>query len=75
MSTREIALGIFNQLTDDQLKGFISMFSEYYPIFNDETKAAFEEVKDMEAHPKKYKSYNSFSEILSEIDEEIANET
>lgn len=75
MSTREIALGIFNQLTDDQLKGFISMFGEYYPVFNDETKKAFEEVQDMEAHPEKYKSYSSFSEILSEINEEIANET
>ena len=49
------------------------MCSENYPVFDDETKAAFEEAQDIEAHPEKYKSYSSFSEILSEINEEISD--
>ncbi|MDD6991760.1 MAG: hypothetical protein PUI48_08025 [Oscillospiraceae bacterium] len=43
MSTKEIALSIFNHLTEEQLRGFIAMFGGYYDIdeeFNEETKAA-----------------------------------
>ena len=31
MSTREIAYGIFNQLNENQLEGFIQMFGEFFP--------------------------------------------
>lgn len=31
MSTREIAYGIFNQLNENQLEGFIRMFGEFFP--------------------------------------------
>ena len=30
MSTREIAYNIFQQLTEEQLKGFIAMFKDYF---------------------------------------------
>ena len=31
MSTREIAYSIFEQLTDEQLIGFILLFGKYHP--------------------------------------------
>ena len=34
---------------------------------NAETLAALEEVREMEAHPERYKGYSSFSELLSEV--------
>ena len=32
MSTRELAYSIFQQLTEEQLKGFIAMFKDFYVI-------------------------------------------
>ena len=43
MSTKELALNIFNHLSEEQLRGFIAMFGEYYDLdeaLNDETKEA-----------------------------------
>ena len=34
---------------------------------NSETRAALEEIKDMEEHPENYKSYHSFREVLDEV--------
>ena len=31
MSTRDIAYSIFNQLNEQQLEGFINMFSRFFP--------------------------------------------
>lgn len=50
MSTKEMAYSIFNQLNEDQLKGFIAMFERFYPV--QETKAnekvmAFEELEKL----------------------------
>ena len=36
-------------------------------VLNEETIAALEEIKEMDAHPEKYKRYNSFSELLEEV--------
>lgn len=35
MSTREIAYSIFEQLSEEQLKGFIALFSGIYQVKND----------------------------------------
>ncbi len=43
-------------------------------IPNAETLKAIEEVEEMKKNPHLYKSYNSFSEILDEINEELENE-
>lgn len=43
MSTKEIALSIFDKLTEEQLRGFIYMFGMYYDnteIPNEETQEA-----------------------------------
>lgn len=43
MSTKELALNIFNHLSEEQLRGFIAIFGEYYDLgedLNDETKEA-----------------------------------
>lgn len=34
---------------------------------NAETVAAIQEVKDMEAHPERYKGYSSFGELMKEV--------
>lgn len=34
---------------------------------NAETRSALEEVREMEAHPERFKSYQSFGELLSEV--------
>lgn len=54
MSTREIAVNIFNSLTEKQLEGFVAMFGELYSIsdlqenFNaDDRMQAFEELDGM----------------------------
>lgn len=36
-------------------------------IPNAETLAALQEVKEMEAHPERYKGYSSFSEMMKEV--------
>lgn len=36
MSTKEIAYTIFEKLSEEQLKGFIAMFKEYYPAVDEQ---------------------------------------
>lgn len=36
MSTREMAYSIFSRLNEEQLKGFIAMFRDMYPIPDDD---------------------------------------
>ena len=36
MSTREMAYSIFVRLSEEQLKGFIAMFREQYPIADED---------------------------------------
>ena len=38
---------------------------------NAETLSAFKEVEDMKANPSTYHSYNSFSEILDEVEHDL----
>jgi DNA-damage-inducible protein J len=38
---------------------------------NAETIAAIEEVQEMKKHPELYKSYNSFSELLAEVEADV----
>jgi len=52
MDTKQIAFHIFNQLSEEQLKGFISMFQKYYVVEDDsasktEKRKAFEELDKM----------------------------
>ena len=50
MSTKEIAYSIFEQLSEEELKGFIALFKKAYPSQNDdmaERRAAFERMKSI----------------------------
>ena len=52
MSTKEIAYSILEQLSEEQLKGFIALFSGVYPNKDDnddmaERRAAFERLEKM----------------------------
>lgn len=48
MSTREIAYGIFNQLNESQLEGFIKMFGKFYPNTSSNKKLeAFQKLDSM----------------------------
>ena len=42
--------------------------------FNNDTLEAIAEVEEMKKNPSAYKSYSSFSEILAEVEDELANE-
>ena len=50
MSTRETAYSIFQQLTDDELEGFVLIFSKLHPqktVDPAESKTAFESLQSM----------------------------
>ena len=69
MSTREIAYGILDKLTDEQLKGFILLFggeiAEDVP--NAETLEAIEEVEEMKKNPDKHKGYTDVDEMMRDM--------
>ncbi len=50
MSTKELAYSIFSRLNEEQLKGFIAMFKEIYPIDENSgqsKKDAFEKLQNL----------------------------
>lgn len=53
MTTKETAYSIFEQLSEEQLKGFIAMFGEFFPIKDDSQArrdAAFDKLQSMRKH-------------------------
>ena len=42
-------------------------------LYNEETQSAFREMQEMREHPEKYRTYNSFDEILEELNDEDNN--
>lgn len=46
-------------------------FSVTMHVPNEETIQAFKEVDDMKQNPAAYKSYNSFSDLLNEVSEDV----
>lgn len=62
MSTREHAINVFNGLNDEQLLDFLKFFAD------DNTLALIE--SEIIANDPNRKHYNSFEEILNELDEE-----
>lgn len=62
MSTKDYAINVFNSLTEEQLLDFIKIFAD------DNTLALVE--SEIIANNPNRKHYNSFSEILEEINSE-----
>lgn len=53
MSTKELAYSIFSRLNEEQLKGFIAMFKEIYPVDENSgqsKKDAFEKLQNLRQH-------------------------
>lgn len=71
MSTREIAYSIFEQLTEEQLKGFISLFSGIYQAKEDDNDQARrdEAFKRLEAMRRKIPDFDE-KKALAEYREE-----
>ena len=68
MSIRDMAYHIIDNLTDEQLKGFVMMFGQSdSEIPNEELLEAFAEVEEMEMHPELYKGYSSAEEMVRDI--------
>lgn len=65
-STKEYAANVFNALTENQILDFMRLFAD------DNTLARFE--SDLIASGFETKRYNSFKEILQELDEEEDDE-
>ena len=50
MSTKEIAFEIFNRLSEKQLQGLIALFSDMYPVYDDDAQKrerAFENLQKL----------------------------
>ncbi len=75
MSTKEQVINLIEILPDELIKSlydyaqFLAHQNEYTP--NAETLEAIKEVEEMKKNPHLYKSYNSFNEILQELDNEV----
>ena len=69
MSIKEMAYDIFDNLTEDQLRGFVLMFggNSSVEVPNEELLEAFEEVEDMKKNPSKYKGYSDVDEMMRDI--------
>lgn len=69
MSTRDIAYQIFEQLSEEQLKGFILMFrGELEEIPNEKTLSAIQETEDILSGKIKVKSYSSVEELFEDLE-------
>lgn len=69
MSIKEIAYDIVDNLTEEQLKGFIMMFrgGAAVEVPNEELAEALKEVEDMKKNPDKYKGYSDVDEMMRDI--------
>lgn len=68
MSIKEMAYDIVDNLTEEQLKGFIMMFGNFdSEVPSEELLEAFEEVEDMKKNPDKYKGYSDVDEMMRDI--------
>ena len=67
MSTKELAHSIIDDLSEEQLSAFITLFGAGHDIPNEETEAALAEYEEMKNDPQKYKRYHSFDEVLKEV--------
>lgn len=66
MSTRDYAVNVFNSLNESQLLDFLRFFAD------DSTLARIE--SDLIASGAERKHYNSFKEILKEVEEDESDE-
>ena len=67
MSTREIAYYIFNQMTDEQLQGFIMMFGSLIKMPDEEISTRIE---DIENGKNLSETFNSVSELMEDLNAE-----
>lgn len=63
MSTKEYAVDLLNSLSEEQLLDFFRLFA-------DDNTLALVESEMIAKNPDKYKKYDSFDEIMKELDEE-----
>lgn len=73
MSTREMALNIFNSLSDEQLAAFVTLFSgmSVGESPNSKTVRAIKEADDIISGKAVSKGYSSSEELFRDIDNEI----
>jgi hypothetical protein len=69
MSTREIAYNIFQQLTEDELKGFIALFQRVYSVKNETSPASDEESVDMEKRRAAFMRMEKLRRPMPDLDE------
>lgn len=85
MAIREDTIKLVNELNDNQLQQLLSygrflkaesegLLNFNSDIPNTETLEAIKEIEEMQKNPSQYKTYSSFSEILSEALKEIEND-
>ena len=62
MSTRELAIGVINELSEDKIQAFLTLFADENMLARLET--------ELMANDPSRKRYDSFEEILAEIDDD-----
>jgi phosphopantothenate synthetase len=67
MSTREMAYYIFNQMTEEQLKGFIMMFENLVKMPDEELNSRIE---DIENSKNLSETFNSVAELMEDLNAE-----
>ncbi|MGN0679842.1 MAG: hypothetical protein ACI4JS_09290 [Oscillospiraceae bacterium] len=70
MSIKEMAYYILDNLNEEQLKGFVLMFSgvQNMGIPNEKTLTAMQEAEDIISGKVKAKSYNSVQELFEDLE-------
>lgn len=68
MSIKEMAYDIVDNLTEEQLRGFVMMFGVFdSEVPSEELLEAIQEVEDMKKNPDMYKGYSDVDEMMRDI--------
>ena len=69
MSTREIAYNIFQQLTEEELKGFIALFQRIYSVNNETSPDIDAESDEMEKRHAAFMRMEKLRRPIPDLDE------
>ena len=69
MSTRDMAYSIFSRLSEEQLKGFIALFRDVYPIDDEDQKRRDEAFKKLQALRRNVPDFDEEKELAEYMTE------
>ncbi len=69
MSTRDMAYSIFNRLSEEQLKGFIAMFRDMYPVADEDQQRRDEAFEKLQALRRTVSDFDEKKELAEYMTE------